>query len=72
MIALTLNKNDQPKGKIMAYGLYNRSTMAKRRGELHLGQSKDEHVEYQRFETAIPELKDKMPTKNPRKGDDKG
>ena len=56
----------------MAYGLYNRSTMAKRRGELHLGQSKDEHVEYQRFETAIPELKDKMPTKNPRKGDDKG
>ena len=69
---MPINKDDQPKGKTTTFGLNNRAAMAKRRGELHLGQSKDEHVEYQRFETAIPELKDKMPTKNPRKGDDKG
>lgn len=69
---MPLDKHDQHKGKPTAYGLNNRAAMAKRRGELHLGQSKEDHAEYQRFETAITELKDKFPTKNPRKGDDKG
>jgi len=63
---------EERKGKPVMYGLYNRAAMAKRRGELHLGQSKDEHAEYQRFETAVPEFKDIEASKNPRKGDEKG
>lgn len=59
-----LNKRD--------FNLKNRTRAAEMRGELHLGQEKKQHYEYNRDDVPVIELADKQASKNPHKGDSKG